>query len=98
MWKQMDSSDEMVQLVKFAMSKDTELLHLRDQELPYYTSWRAGNKDVFLSKKMKELMPEEYPSCITPSWDVLRRDLRFAKDTGIFDRYKIKHSNPYMLS
>lgn len=94
----MDSNDEMLQLVRFATSKDSELLHLKEQEMPFYTSWRNGNKRIFYSKKLEKLIPEQYPSCITPSWDVLRGDLRFAKDSGVFDRYKIKHSNPYLLS
>ncbi|XP_035705542.1 phenolphthiocerol synthesis polyketide synthase type I Pks15/1 isoform X2 [Folsomia candida] len=97
-FKSMDSNDEMLQLVRFATSKDSELLHLKEQEMPFYTSWRNGNKRIFYSKKLEKLIPEQYPSCITPSWDVLRGDLRFAKDSGVFDRYKIKHSNPYLLS
>jgi len=96
-FKTMDSNDEIIQLVKFAMSKDAELLHLKDMEMPFYTSWREGNKNVFLSQKLERLMPGVYPGCITPSWDVLRKDLKFAKDSGIFDRYRIKHSNPYYL-
>ncbi|XP_021946582.1 phenolphthiocerol synthesis polyketide synthase type I Pks15/1-like [Folsomia candida] len=96
-WKKMDSNDEMIQLVKFATSQE-ELLKLRDQKMPYYISWLNGNQNIFFSKKVASLMPEEYPNCITPSWEVLRHDLRHAKDTGIFDRHKIKHSNPYFLS
>ena len=97
-WKSMDSNDEMIQLVRFATSQEEELLKLRDQKMPYYTSWLNGNKNIFFSTKLATLMPNEYPACITPSWEVLRNDLKYARDTGIFDRYKIKHSNPYLLS
>ncbi|XP_021946548.1 phenolphthiocerol synthesis polyketide synthase type I Pks15/1-like [Folsomia candida] len=97
-WKKMDSSDEMIQLVKFAMTQEQELFKLRDDKMPYYVSWLNGNDRVFMSKKLQNLMPEEYPNCITSSKEILRRDLRHARDTGVFDRYKIKHSNPYLLS
>lgn len=80
----------MIELVKFTLSYDKQLLGLRDQELPYYTKWREGNQDVFLSRKLEQLYPSSYPSSIIPSWEVLRRDLQFAKKSGVFDRFKIK--------
>jgi len=95
-YKDMNSEDDMIQLVKYTLSKESTLLHLKEKEVPFYAAWKQGNKNIFWSKKLAQFMPN-YPKCITPSWEVLRKGLKTAKDTGVFERFSIKHGNAYGL-
>ncbi|OXA45124.1 Phthiocerol synthesis polyketide synthase type I PpsC [Folsomia candida] len=83
---------DMLQLVQFALTYKAQFYSLIDAELPMYMSWIRGNKSIYLSEKLERLIPSDYPESIPNSWNVLRKDLQHAKELGLFDRYKIKHS------
>jgi thioester reductase-like protein/acyl carrier protein len=72
-------------------SREKDLEMFADYMSAPLLKWLEGDKEVFLSKKLVKFCPN-YPSSIKPTWEFLKKDLQYAKDTGIFDKFGIKQT------
>jgi NADPH:quinone reductase-like Zn-dependent oxidoreductase/thioester reductase-like protein/ubiquinone/menaquinone biosynthesis C-methylase UbiE len=79
---------EIVSEAKRAVSRQEEWKKTRENLPEFMLAW-IRSKNIFHSRKLQMWIPN-YPHCFESSLDLLRKDLHYAKQSGIFAKVGLK--------
>jgi acyl transferase domain-containing protein/NADPH:quinone reductase-like Zn-dependent oxidoreductase/thioester reductase-like protein/NADP-dependent 3-hydroxy acid dehydrogenase YdfG/SAM-dependent methyltransferase/acyl carrier protein len=88
--EKMDNAEDIIAMAKYTARrrKDDTREHLENHVPAVGVVW-LRKKDIFWSKKLRALIPD-YPNFCKSSLELLKTDLRFAKETGVFNKVGLK--------
>jgi hypothetical protein len=85
----MDNTD-IIALAKYtALRRNDDAREQLENHMPAIGEVWLRKKDIFWSKKLSVLL-SDYPHFCKSSLELLKRDLKFAKETGVFDKVGLK--------
>jgi thioester reductase-like protein/acyl carrier protein len=85
----MDNTDIIAMAKYTALTRNDDSREQLENHMPPAGEVWLRKKDIFWSKKLQALLPD-YPHFCKSSLELLKRDLRFAKETGVFDKVGLK--------
>jgi thioester reductase-like protein/acyl carrier protein len=84
----MDNSD-IIAMAKYTASRNDDSREQFENHMPAIGAVWLRKKDIYWSKKLQALL-HDYPHYCKSSLELLKGDLKFAKETGVFDKVGLK--------